>query len=49
MAYLAIVLFIVLFAFGKESLGWSDPDGYVQLSLLAAFLCGIICGYKAKG
>ncbi|WP_448501486.1 hypothetical protein [Sphingomonas sp.] len=48
MAYLAMVMFVVLFAFGQESFGWSDPSGHVQLSLLAAFLFGIICGYRAK-
>lgn len=46
MAMLAIALFVGLFAFGKEMFHWSDPDGYVQLSLLAAFLFGVIASFR---
>jgi hypothetical protein len=48
MAYLAMVLFIALFAFGRTYFGWSDPGGYVQLSLVSTFVFGAICGYRAK-
>ena len=46
---LALVMFIGLFAFGHEFLGWSDPGGNVQLGLFMAFLFGIVCGYRTKG
>ena len=46
---IALCLFIGLFAFGGEMLGWHDPDGQVRLGLFMAFLFGIICGYRSKG
>lgn len=50
MVGLAIAMFIGLFAFGQELIGWdhssNDP---VQLGLFIAFILGIICGYKTKG
>ena len=49
MVGLALAMFIALFAFGASILGWSDPGGEVQLGLFAAFVFGIICGYKTKG
>ena len=49
MAGLAMILFIALFAFGGQYFGWSDPDGWVQLSLASAFLFGIVCGFRARG
>jgi len=49
MAGLAMILFIALFAFGGQYFGWSDPQGWVQLSLASAFIFGIICGVKVKG
>ncbi|MFA5966389.1 MAG: hypothetical protein WC804_20420 [Sphingomonas sp.] len=49
MAGLAMVLFIALFAFGGQYFGWSDPHGWVQLSLASAFIFGIICGFRVKG
>lgn len=49
MAGLALAMFIGLFAFGHEMLGWSDPEGHVQLALFMAFLFGIVSGYRAKG
>ncbi len=49
MAALAMMLFITLFAFGAEYLGWSDPAGRVQLALASSFIFGIICGFKVKG
>lgn len=48
MAFLAIAMFVALFAFGQNYFGWSDPGGKVQLSLASAFVFGIICGYRAK-
>jgi hypothetical protein len=49
MAGLAMVLFIALFAYGGQYFGWSDPQGWVQLSLVSAFIFGIICGFRVKG
>ena len=47
MAYLAISMFVALFAFGSQFMGWSDPNGQVQLGLFAAFIFGVICGYRS--
>ncbi len=41
-------MFIALFGFGGQLLGWSDTGGTVQLGLFMAFLFGIICGYRAR-
>jgi ABC-type nitrate/sulfonate/bicarbonate transport system permease component len=50
MVGLAIAMFIGLFAFGHELLGWSgDSSNEVQLGLFLAFILGIVCGYKTKG
>jgi hypothetical protein len=49
MAGLAMVLFITLFAFGGQYLGWTDPEGWVQISLASSFIFGIICGFRIKG
>lgn len=50
MVGLAITMFIGLFAFGQEFLGWSGTtNDEVQLGLFVAFILGIICGYKTKG
>jgi hypothetical protein len=46
MAALALGMFIALFAFGQDLVGYRDPDGSVQLALLATFIFGIICGSK---
>jgi hypothetical protein len=45
---LALCMFIGLFAFGHDLLGWSDPNGQVQLGLFMAFLFGIVCGYRTR-
>ena len=50
MVGLAAAMFIGLFAFGQEFLGWSSTSNdQVQLGLFMAFLFGIVCGYKTKG
>ncbi len=49
MTGLALMMFIGLFAFGGQLLGWSDTGGQVQLGLFMSFLFGIICGYRTKG
>ena len=48
MAGLALVMFVTLFAFGGQLLGWHDVHGSIQLGLFMAFLFGIICGYRAN-
>ena len=49
MTGLALMMFIALFAFGGQFLGWTAYQGHVQLGLFMAFLFGIICGYRTKG
>lgn len=49
MAYLAMVMFVALFAFGRTYFGWIDPAGNVQLALVSAFVFGAICGFKSRG
>ena len=48
MAAVAMVLFVSLFAFGRQYFGWDDPNGHIQLALFSAFLFGIICGFRVK-
>jgi hypothetical protein len=43
---LALSMFIAVFAFGQDLLGWNDPTGQVKLGLFMSFLFGIICGYR---
>jgi hypothetical protein len=50
MVGLAAAMFVGLFAFGQQLLGWdggSNDD--VQLGLFIAFVLGILCGYKTRG
>jgi hypothetical protein len=49
MVGLALIMFLGLFAFGGQLMGWSDPHGQVQLGIFMSFLFGIICGYKTRG
>ncbi|NNC71683.1 MAG: hypothetical protein HKN78_02270 [Sphingomonadaceae bacterium] len=46
MAALALAMFVGLFAFGEDILGYADPRGMVQLALVATFVFGVICGTK---
>jgi len=48
MAAIAMVLFVSLFAFGRQYFGWDDPNGHIQLALFSSFLFGIICGFRVK-
>lgn len=45
MGGLALVMFIALYGFGDQLLGWPQ-SGAVQLGLFLAFVLGIICGYR---
>ena len=50
MVGLAAAMFVALFAFGYELVGWSaDSNNNVQMALFVAFILGIVCGYKTKG
>lgn len=42
-------MFVGLFGFGHELVGWNDPEGHVQLALFMAFIFGIISGYRTRG
>ncbi|WP_176473131.1 hypothetical protein [Sphingomonas lenta] len=48
MVWLAIAMFIALFAFGGRYFGWDDPQGNIQLAIFSAFVFGTISGYKAR-
>ncbi|MGN6376674.1 MAG: hypothetical protein ACTHMG_14135 [Sphingomonas sp.] len=48
MAAIAMILFVALFAFGRQYFGWDDPNGHIQLALFSAFIFGIICGFRVK-
>jgi len=45
---IAIALFIAVFGWGSYYFGWSDPDGKVQLALVACYILGVITGFKGK-
>ena len=49
MVGLAIAMFIALFGWGASYFGWSYPEHKVQLALAAAFILGILSGYKVRG
>lgn len=49
MGFLAIALFVVLMAFGRNHFGWSDPGGMTTIALICSFIFGIIAGMKARG
>jgi hypothetical protein len=50
MVGLAVAMFVALYAFGHELVGWTDEsNAQVQLALFVAFILGIVCGYKTKG
>lgn len=50
MVGLAAAMFVAVYAFGHEMIGWSnDTNSQVQLALFLSFILGIVCGYKTKG
>ena len=48
MSGLALAMFVGLFAWGQQIVGYADPHGRVQLALLATFCFGLLIGYRAK-
>jgi hypothetical protein len=50
MVGLAAAMFVALYAFGHQFLGWSDSaNSQVQIGLFLSFILGIVCGYKTRG
>ena len=49
MTGLALAMFIAVFGFGGELLGWGHHGGEIQLGLFLCFVLGIICGYRTRG
>ncbi|MEE9433147.1 MAG: hypothetical protein V3V15_02775 [Sphingorhabdus sp.] len=50
MVGLATAIFVGLFAWGYEYIGWGRAaNDDAQLGLFLAFVLGIIAGYKTKG
>jgi hypothetical protein len=48
MGGIATMMFVALFAFGGRMFGWEDEGGRIQLALAAAYILGIIGGFKVK-
>jgi hypothetical protein len=49
MVWLALAMFVSLFAWGSTYFGWDDPEGKVRLALFTCFVLGALCGFKSKG
>lgn len=47
MSGVALAMFVGLFAWGQQIVGYDDPHGKVQLALLATFSLGLTIGYRA--
>ncbi|MET0371146.1 MAG: hypothetical protein ABW039_07190 [Sphingobium sp.] len=47
MSGLALAMFVALFAWGQQIVGYDDPHNRVQLTLLATFAFGLLVGYRA--
>jgi hypothetical protein len=48
MVGLALAIFLGLFAFGEDILGYADPQGHVQFGIFVTFVLGIVCGYRIR-
>ncbi|WP_198162806.1 hypothetical protein [Sphingobium sp. TCM1] len=48
MSGLALAMFVGLFAWGQDIVGYDDPQGKVQFALLATFSFGLMVGYRAN-
>jgi hypothetical protein len=48
MGVLATGLFVALFVFGPQVLGYSDGDGSIRLAMFATFVFGLLTGYRAR-
>ena len=48
MVGLAIAMFVGLFAFGHELMGWDEHNNQIHLAIFIAFILGNVAGYKVK-
>jgi hypothetical protein len=46
---IAAAMFIFLFGWGAQYLGWDETNGKIQLALATSFVLGILCGFKSRG
>ena len=46
MGLLSMGMFLGLWNYGKQTFGWSDPDGQVSMAIFVAYILGIIGGYR---
>ena len=45
---IAVAMFVAVVGWGAGYVGWSDPEGKVQLALFTTFVLGALCGYKSN-
>ncbi len=48
MGLVATCMFVCLFVFGPQVLGYSDDDGTIKIALFATFAMGVVAGYSAR-
>jgi hypothetical protein len=48
MGLIATSLFVCLFVFGPQVLGYADDDGTIKIALFATFVFGVLTGYRAR-
>lgn len=48
MSIFAVMLLAGLMWFGPTTFGWSDYNHYIQISLIAAFMFGVLFGWSAS-
>ncbi|MBH1992207.1 MAG: hypothetical protein I8H86_04905 [Sphingomonadaceae bacterium] len=48
MSGVALAMFVGLFAWGQQIVGYDDPHGHVQIALLMTFSFGLLIGYRAR-
>ena len=48
MRLIAIAMFVILFVFGPQMLGYADDDGTIKIALFATFVFGVLAGYRSR-
>lgn len=48
MRLIAIAMFVILFVFGPQILGYADDDGTIKIALFATFVLGLVAGYSGR-
>ena len=48
MGLIAACMFVCLFVFGPQILGYTDDDGTIKIALFASFVFGLVAGYSAR-